>query len=114
MHVTDEWDSLFKQVITVPIKWKSEMGTKVAEKGKLDFIRGLLNVQKNVVAFVEEVGNFDQTRIHHQHPVLVTAVHKRISPYFKLYQFLNFKTYMIVAHRKYVSVFDLNSAKWFE
>lgn len=44
MHVTDEWDSLFKQVITVPIKWKSEMGTKVAEKGKLDFIRGLLNV----------------------------------------------------------------------
>ena len=56
-----------------------------------------------------------QNRICHDHEALVTAVHKRISPYFRLYRsFVNYKTHMLVSHRNYVSVYDLTQGKWFE
>lgn len=37
----------------------------------------------------------------------------RLSCYFKLYQsFLNFETFFLVAHRNFVSSFDLSNAEW--
>ena len=41
------------------------------------------------------------------------ALHDRISPYFNLYkQFINFMTYIMVAHRNHVSMFDILRGKW--
>lgn len=48
------------------------------------------------------------TAIHHQEKELFTAVQERVSPYFYMYKsFVNYKTYMLVAHRNIISVYDL-------
>lgn len=41
---------------------------------------------------------------------MLQASHRRVSPYFRIFtQFFNYGTCMLVAHREYVSVFDLKS-----
>ena len=41
---------------------------------------------------------------------LEASAHKRISPYFRLFtQFFNYGTWTLVAHREYISIFDMRA-----
>ena len=60
-----------------------------------------------------ELFRFIRTRVVESPAGIEMILHDRIAPYFNLYaDFCSFKTFFLVAHRTFVSVFDIVKGQW--
>lgn len=50
MTITNDNDSISKQVLTVPLKWRSEIGLKVASKGKIELVSSAPTLKQKLFA----------------------------------------------------------------